>query len=74
MGIVEVIGKHVRLRKQFLGKNWVGLCPFHEEQTPSFMVNPAKETWHCFGCGTGGDAASFLQRLREEKGGASDEV
>lgn len=43
------------------GRNFVGLCPFHEEDTPSFTVNPAKKLWQCFGCGTGGDAIRFVE-------------
>ena len=42
--------------------NWKGLCPFHGEKTPSFMVNPRKGIFHCFGCGVGGDAFGFLMR------------
>jgi DNA primase len=58
--IVELIGRFVNLKKA--GANWKGLCPFHGEKTPSFMVNPAKGIFHCFGCGVGGDAFGFLMR------------
>src|SRR5215475_12281517 len=58
--IVELVGRFVNLRKA--GANWKGLCPFHGEKTPSFMVNPAKGIFHCFGCGVGGDAFGFLMR------------
>jgi DNA primase len=58
--IVDLIGQFVNLRKA--GVNWKGLCPFHVEKTPSFMVNPAKGIFHCFGCGVGGDAFGFLMR------------
>lgn len=56
--IVEVIGQHVELRRR--GQNWVGLCPFHTEKTPSFTVTPSKDIFKCFGCGKGGDVYSFL--------------
>src|SRR5499427_9130186 len=58
--IVELVGRFVNLRKA--GVNWKGLCPFHAEKTPSFMVNPRKGIFHCFGCGVGGDAFGFLMR------------
>src|SRR5688572_16256739 len=58
--IVELVGRFVNLKKS--GANWKGLCPFHGEKTPSFMVNPAKGIFHCFGCGVGGDAFGFLMR------------
>src|SRR5580700_5582142 len=59
--IVEVIGAHVRLRKA--GRNFVGLCPFHGEKTPSFTVNREKGFFHCFGCGVGGDVFNFVMRM-----------
>jgi len=58
--IVDLIGRFVNLRKA--GVNYKGLCPFHAEKTPSFMVNPKKGIFHCFGCGVGGDAFGFLMR------------
>ena len=58
--IVEVVGRHVELKKA--GINHKGLCPFHGEKTPSFMVNPRKGIFHCFGCGVGGDVFGFLMR------------
>ena len=56
--IVELIGDFVRLERK--GRNYSGLCPFHDEKTPSFMVSPERGTWHCFGCGKGGDVFSFV--------------
>ncbi|MCL6559946.1 MAG: DNA primase, partial [Firmicutes bacterium] len=60
--IVTLIGDHVRLVKK--GQRYTGLCPFHQERTPSFTVSPEKQFFYCFGCGTGGDALKFLM-LRE---------
>lgn len=56
--IEEVIGEQVRLKRT--GQNLIGLCPFHDEKTPSFNVSPAKGIYKCFGCGKGGDVISFL--------------
>jgi DNA primase len=56
--IVDVVGKHVRLKKG--GANWMGLCPFHGEKSPSFTVSPTKQFYHCFGCGAHGSAIGFL--------------
>ena len=57
--LVALVGQSVKLRKQ--GSAHVGLCPFHSERTPSFQVVPARQFWHCFGCGKNGDAISWLQ-------------
>lgn len=59
--IVEVVSDYVSLRKA--GANFLGLCPFHGEKTPSFNVNPAREAFHCFGCGAGGNVFSFLMKI-----------
>lgn len=59
--IVDVISEHVQLKKQ--GRNYLGLCPFHGENTPSFSVSSDKQIYHCFGCGAGGNAFSFLMDL-----------
>ena len=56
--IVDVVGRHVKLRKG--GANWMGLCPFHGEKSPSFSVSPVKQFYHCFGCGVHGTAIDFL--------------
>lgn len=56
--IVDVVSEFVTLKKS--GANYKGLCPFHNEKTPSFMVSPARGTCHCFGCGKGGNAISFI--------------
>ncbi len=58
--VVDLVSRYVNLRKA--GANWKGLCPFHAEKTPSFMVNPKKGIFHCFGCGVGGDVFGFLMR------------
>lgn len=59
--IVDVISQRVVLRKR--GKDFVGLCPFHEEKSPSFTVSPTKQLYHCFGCSAGGNAITFLMEL-----------
>ncbi|MFO7767708.1 MAG: DNA primase [bacterium] len=56
--IVEVIGPYVKLKKK--GQNWFGLCPFHNEKTPSFSVHQERGMYYCFGCGAGGNAITFL--------------
>ncbi|MDR2852813.1 MAG: DNA primase [Burkholderiaceae bacterium] len=57
--IVEVVGRYVQLKKS--GGNFMGLCPFHAEKSPSFSVSPSKQFYHCFGCGANGDAIDFLK-------------
>ena len=58
--IVDIISDSVLLKKK--GRNFVGLCPFHSEKTPSFTVSSEKQIFHCFGCGTGGNAFNFLMK------------
>ncbi len=60
LSVVEVVGETVSLKKA--GSTYKGLCPFHGEKTPSFVVTPARDTWHCFGCGLGGDIFSFVMQ------------
>ena len=59
--IVQVIGDHTRLKKA--GRSWKGLCPFHNERTPSFTVDREKGLYHCFGCGAGGDVIHFVRQV-----------
>src|SRR5262252_7027984 len=61
--IVRVIGEYVRLKKS--GANFSGLCPFHQEKTPSFNVHPIKQIYHCFGCGVGGDVFKFVMEVEK---------
>lgn len=60
-GIVEVISDYISLKKS--GANFQGLCPFHGEKTPSFNVNPGRGIFHCFGCGAGGNAVTFVMKM-----------
>src|SRR5215218_3561027 len=59
--MVVVVSGRTQLRKA--GARWVGRCPFHEERTPSFSVNAVDRLFHCFGCGVGGDAITFVREL-----------
>ncbi|MEB3355383.1 MAG: DNA primase [Synechococcales bacterium] len=59
--VVDVVSEHVVLKKQ--GKDYVGLCPFHDDKSPSFSVSPSKQFYYCFSCGAGGNAIKFLMEL-----------
>jgi DNA primase len=61
--IVRVVGEYVRLKKA--GKDFNGLCPFHQEKTPSFTVSPLKQIFYCFGCGKGGDVYNFVMEMEK---------
>jgi DNA primase len=61
--IVRVVGEYVRLKKT--GKDFSGLCPFHQEKTPSFTVSPIKQIFYCFGCGKGGDVYNFVMEMEK---------
>ena len=61
LNVVEVLGEYLKLEKA--GTNYKALCPFHNEKTPSFMVNPEQNFWYCFGCQKGGDIFTFVQEM-----------
>ncbi|EDM23859.1 DNA primase [Caminibacter mediatlanticus TB-2] len=61
--IVDVISNYIELKKT--GSNYKALCPFHSEKTPSFVVSPAKQIYHCFGCGASGDAIKFIMEIEK---------
>ena len=68
MDIEKIIGKYVVLNKQ--GKNFCGLCHFHPEKTPSFIVNPKLQKFQCFSCGASGDSLEFIKlMIKDKKGG-----
>jgi len=62
--IVDLVGRFVSLKKA--GRNYLGLCPFHDEKTPSFNVNPDRRAFYCFGCNEGGDAIAFLEKIENK--------
>ncbi|MFQ5587284.1 MAG: DNA primase [Nitrospiria bacterium] len=59
--LIAIVSEHLSLKKT--GQNYTGLCPFHEERTPSFVVNPIRQFFHCFGCGEGGDVFHFVEKM-----------
>lgn len=61
LNIADVVSEYVKLKQA--GQSLKGLCPFHQEKTPSFIVTPARGSWHCFGCSEGGDVISFIQKI-----------
>jgi DNA primase len=63
VNIVDLVSRYVNLKKS--GRNYLGLCPFHKEKTPSFSVSPEKQIYHCFGCGSGGNVFSFLMEYEK---------
>ncbi|MDB9312416.1 DNA primase [Spirulina sp. CS-785/01] len=67
LDITDIVSDHVVLRKR--GKDLVGLCPFHDEKTPSFTVSPSKQMYYCFGCGAGGSGISFLMEIGKQSFG-----
>ena len=60
--IVRIVGEYVTLRKAG-AQNFIGLCPFHQEKTPSLSVHVSRQFFHCFGCGASGDVFSFVQKI-----------
>src|ERR1044071_7487200 len=63
LDIVKVVGEYVRLRRVGSTGRYTGLCPFHQEKTPSFGVNQTRQFYKCFGCGVGGDVLNFVMQI-----------
>lgn len=61
--IVDIISGYIKLKKN--GSSYVGLCPFHNEKSPSFSVSPGKQLYHCFGCGVGGNVITFVMEYEK---------
>ena len=59
--ITEVVGRYVQLKRK--GRLYAGLCPFHNEKTPSFFIYPETQNFYCFGCGVGGDVITFIKKI-----------
>ena len=59
--IVDIVSQYVALKRS--GRNYFGLCPFHNEKSPSFAVSPDKQIFHCFGCGVGGNVIHFISKI-----------
>jgi len=68
--LLELVSKYVKLEKKIMPRGsvkYVGLCPFHNEEKPSFTVDADKQLYHCFGCGAGGDAITFAHDIKKWK-------
>ena len=59
--IVDLVGSHIQLRRQ--GRNYVGLCPWHDDTRPSLQINPERQSWKCWPCDIGGDIFSFVMKM-----------
>ena len=64
LDIVDLVSEYLTLKKA--GRNFIGLCPFHQEKTPSFTVNRDKQIFYCFGCGEGGNVITFLMKIADK--------